>query len=106
MDSQNRPYCVKKLNIDSGEKQTLFVDDDPTHFVDIRLSKDKEFIFIDNGTKENCEVWAIDNREGSKDLTPRLFIKRQKDVRVHVEHVRDFFIKISNNDPKSKNFKL
>lgn len=27
-------------------------------------------------------------------------------MRVHVDHVRDFFLRISNNDIASKNFKL
>ena len=70
------------------------------------MSKDKQFIFINSGTKEDSEIWIIDNREGCTDIQPKLLIKRQSEVRVHVEHVRDFFIRITNNDEHTKNFKL
>lgn len=106
----NRPYTVKRINLESGEVQALFIDDDPTHYVDITLSKDKQFLFINSGTKEDSEVWVVDNRWSpdnlNVDIQPKLLIKRQQEVRVHVEHVRDFFLRISNNDVASKNFKL
>jgi len=106
LDDHNRPYNVKRKNLCTLEEQSLLVDDDPTHYIDISLSKDKEFIFINSATKEDSEIWVIDNREGNENFTPKLLLPRQKDVRIHIEHVRDFFMKISNNDSSSKNFKL
>ena len=41
MDDHNRPYLVKRKNIGTLEEQQIFIDDDPTHYVDISLSKDK-----------------------------------------------------------------
>lgn len=74
LDDHNRPYCVKKKDLQSLSEQTLFVDDDPTHYVDINLSKDKQFIFINSATKEDAEVWVIDNREENDDFTPKLLL--------------------------------
>jgi len=70
------------------------------------LSKDKDFVFINSGTKEDSEVSVVDNRPEATDLSPRLLIERQADVRVHIDHVREMFLIISNNDTRSKNFKL
>ena len=39
-DQHNRPYKVNQLSIESGEIQTILMDDDPTHYIDISLSKD------------------------------------------------------------------
>lgn len=103
-DEQNRPCRVKRMHLESGDTQALFIDDDPTHYVDISLSKDRQYLFVNSGTKEDSEVWVIDN--SSKEVKLSMLIPRQKDVRVHVEHVRDYFLRITNNDPSTKNFKL
>lgn len=73
--------------------------------MDISLSKDKKFVFLNSATKEDSEIWVLDNRT-EQVSEPKLLLKRQKDVRIHIDHVRDFFLKISNNDSKSNNFKL
>ncbi len=39
-DALNRPYKVKKLSLSSMETSTVFVDSDPTHYVDIGITKD------------------------------------------------------------------
>lgn len=76
----NRPYIVKRINLESGETQALFIDDDPTHYVDLTLSKDKQFLFINSGTKEDSEVWVVDNRWSEDnqevDIQPRLLVQR------------------------------
>jgi protease II len=61
MDEHNRPYKVKSRDLSSGDEKELFVDNDATHYVDIALSKDKEYIFIYSATKEEGEVWIIKN---------------------------------------------
>ena len=115
MNLHNRPYKVVRKSLKTGKAIPIFIDDDPTHYIDLTVSKDGQFLFINSGTKEDCEVWCVKNysQDTETDLendidkfTPKLLIERQKDIRVHIEHVRDFFLIISNNDPSSKNFKL
>lgn len=74
----------------------------------MQVSKDGQCLFISSGTKEDSEVWVITKKSVEEDasFTPRLLVPRSKDVRVHVEHIRDFFLRISNNDPYSKGFRL
>lgn len=67
-DDQNRPNSVKRINLESGKQEVLFMDDDPTHYVDINMSKDKQFLFINSGTKEDSEVWVVDNRKDLPDI--------------------------------------
>ena len=108
MNEHNRPYKVRSKSIDSGKERTIFMDDDPTHYIDIAVSKDKKFLIINSGTKEDSEIWVIKDAEGGEEdhFAPKLLIPRKKDVRVHIEHLRDFFLIISNNEATSKNFKL
>lgn len=39
-------------------------------------------------------------------MVPTLLIARQPNIRAHVDHLRDFFIMITNQGVKSKNYKL
>jgi protease II len=50
---------LKRLPLSTGIEQTIFVDDDPTHYIDISVSKDGKCLFINNSTKEDGEVWVI-----------------------------------------------
>ena len=109
----NRPYKVMRKVIGGPTDQqdtVIFIDDDPTHFVDIAVSKDKKCLFINSGTKEDSEIWVIpcihDGQTVPYDLTPKLLVERIPDVRVHIEHIRNFFLIISNNDLGSKNYRL
>lgn len=92
MDDLNRPYKVSCKSAGSGEILEVFQDDNPTHFIDINMSKDGKYLFINSGTKEDSEIWVI------SDGAPKLLIPRKPEVRVHIEHVRDFFLIISNNE--------
>ena len=92
MNEHNRPFKVKRKSAGNGEEQSVFIDDDPTHYIDIHVSKDGNFLFINSGTKEDSEIWVI------QDFEPKLLIPRIKDVRVHIEHLRDFFLIITNNN--------
>jgi len=40
-DEHNRPYKVKQLSLETGNAQSIYIDDDPTHYIDIALSKDQ-----------------------------------------------------------------
>ena len=59
-NEMNRPYKVKLLNMKTMKENTIFVDPDPTHYLDIQVSKDKRYLIINSGTKEDNEVWVLD----------------------------------------------
>jgi oligopeptidase B len=75
-DSQNRPYKVMKLDVDSGESECIFVDDDPTHYIDIGTTKDKRYIVIASNTKEDSEIWVIERSKESQQPLPRKLLQR------------------------------
>lgn len=102
----NRPYCVKKLNIVTQQESTIFVDHEPTHYLDIGKSKDGKYLLINSNTKEDSEVWVLERDEGNSVVAPTLLIPRRPNIRAHVDHLRDFFIMITNHGVKSKNYKL
>lgn len=120
LDDSNRPYRVmrKVLGGPADANDTIiFVDDDPTHYIDIAVSKDQKCLFINSGTKEDCEIWIIPclQKEDGKDyptpvshedLTPKLLVPRIPDVRVHIEHTRNFFLIITNSAKGSQNYIL
>lgn len=62
-DESNRPYKVVRFDVKNGESSTIFMDDNPTHYVDIGITKDKKFIVINSNTKEDSEVWVAERSE-------------------------------------------
>ena len=44
----NRPYKVVRYDVRTGDSQTIFMDDNPTHYVDIGITKDKKYIVINS----------------------------------------------------------
>ena len=60
VDGHNRPYKVVKMDLNSGESECIFVDDDPTHYIDIGTTKDKKYIILASNTKEDSEIWVIE----------------------------------------------
>lgn len=59
MNEHNRPYRIRSKTVGSKVENIVFVDDDPTHYVDIGISKDKKYLIINSGTKEDSEIWVI-----------------------------------------------
>lgn len=104
-DDYNRPYKVKKVTLSTLTEQTLYVDHDKTHYIDIGISKDKKYLLISSNTKEDSEILAIE-RTCDKCPIPTVLVPRTPNVKAHVEHLRDFFIQITNLEQKSKNYKL
>ena len=99
----NRPSKVKRLCLETKQQTTIFVDDDPTHYIDIGVTKDYKFLVIASNTKEDSEIW-VQPREGSHPdgqednaLTPVKIVPRKKDVRAHIDHLRDFFVTITTD---------
>lgn len=56
------------------------MDDNPTHYVDIGMTKDKKYIVINSNTKEDSEVWVAERTESLQETLPRKLITRVKDV--------------------------
>lgn len=61
----NRPHKVKRLNFKTMSESTLFIDNDPTHYIDISLSKDRRYLIINSSTKEDSEIWVLDRNDPS-----------------------------------------
>lgn len=85
----------------------MFVDHDPTHYIDISVTKDRKFLLINSSTKEDSEIWVVDrNLSDDQRAAPTNIIPRKANIRAHVDHLRDFFIMITNYGVKSKNYKI
>ena len=83
------------MDVKNGESECIFVDDDPTHYLDLGTTKDKRFIVIASNTKEDSEIWVIERSKETQQALPRKLLQRQKNVTFHVDHIRDFFIGIT-----------
>jgi len=99
-----RPFQVCLMDLETREERVLFTDEDPTHYVDISVTKDKRYLIINNNTKEDSEIWVLD-RNSTLDKPIKL-ISRKDNCRSYVDHLRDFFIVITNENVESQNFKL
>jgi protease II len=105
-NEHNRPYVVKKMDLSTGRSTTLFVDDDPTHYLDIGITKDKKFMVINSNTKEDSEVWVTERVETTDSVLPRKLVPRVAGVMSHVDHLRDMFVAITTLGTKQKSFKI
>ena len=109
-DEYNRPCKVKRLCLETMESTSIFIDDDPTHYVDIGVTKDKKYLIISSNTKEDSEIWVLpresidETQTGENAFSPAKIVHREKDVRVHIDHLRDFFVTITTDD--NKNYKI
>ena len=56
----NSPSYVYQQYIGSKDSPTLiYSDEDPAHYVDIAVSKSKEYIIVSSNTKEDSEVGVV-----------------------------------------------
>jgi oligopeptidase B len=106
VDETNRPFAVKMMNYKTMKETTVFTDNDPTHYIDIGSTKDGKYIVISSNTKEDSEVWVINREITNESITPTKIITRKEGIKAHIDHLRDFFIMITNYGVKSKNYKL
>ena len=72
------------------------------------MTKDKKFLVISSNTKEDSEILVLPRgvdleKENPK---PTLLIRRQREVRAHIDHVRDFFVTITNVSSEDHSFKV
>ena len=84
------------------------MDDDPTHYIDLGVTKDKKFLVIASNTKEDSEIWVLPRAADPSQqvLTPIKLVNRIKDVKAHIDHLRDFFVTITTLDEENKNYKI
>jgi protease II len=105
-DDANRPGAVKMIDLDTNKTTTVFVDDDPTHYIDLGVTKDKNFLIIASNTKEDSEIWILPRDPNTTEvITPVKLINRVPEVKAHIDHVRDFFITITNDEDGSYRIK-
>jgi len=48
------------LDLNTLEETSIFIDDNPTHYIDLGITKDKKFLTISSSTKEDSEIWVIE----------------------------------------------
>ena len=100
----NRPYKVISFDLESKKETVLFSESDPSRYVNLQITKDGKYLLINSATKEDNEIWMVP-MEG-KDFDTKLLFERDNGVRAHIDHLRDFFIMITNKSVSSKDFKL
>lgn len=62
-------------------------------------------MIINSATKEDTEIWVF-SRDSNDTVQPIKIIERNANVKCHIDHIRDFFVLITNHGVKSKNYKL
>ena len=105
---ENRPYRVIRVDLKTATKTTIFQDDDATHYVDLGVTKDKKYLIISSNTKEDSEIYVLKRDEESETSSekPKLIMPRQEEVRAHIDHVRDFFVTITNGSDVGHSVKV
>lgn len=97
-DEFNRPYKVQRLDLGSGQDTCIFTDANPTHYIDLNVTKDKRFLIINSATKEESEVWVLERSSATEQTTPVKLLERRAGVTAHLDHLNDFFVTITNAD--------
>lgn len=85
------------------KEKILFTESDTSRYVNIYQSKDGKYLFVNSATKEDNEIWVIDRDDPS---SIRLLVDKENSGNAHVDHLRDFFIQITNQGEEDKNFHL
>lgn len=88
------------MDVESGKTTTIFTDDDPTHYIDLGVTKDKKFLVIAINTKEDSEIWILPRQVDptAEVVTPFKLISRMPEIKAHIDHVRDFFVTITTDE--------
>jgi protease II len=55
----NRPWRVMRVDLKTSAKTVVYEDTDPTHYVDLGVTKDKMFLVISSNTKEDSEILVL-----------------------------------------------
>jgi len=63
---ENRPYRVMRIDLKTSVKTVVYEDKNPTHYVDLGVTKDKKFFVISSNTKEDSEILVLRRDEESE----------------------------------------
>ena len=88
-----------KIDLKTSNKTVVFQDDDPTHYVDLGVTKDKKYFVISSNTKEDSEILVLKRDEESEKANepPMPLVPRKQEIRAHIDHVRNFFVTVTNS---------
>lgn len=102
----NRPWRVMRIDLKTASKKVIYEDTNPTHYVDLGVTKDKKFLIISSNTKEDSEILVLPRTEEEEKLNhkPALIVRRKSEVRAHIDHIRDFFVTITNASTEDHSF--
>ena len=66
------------MDLKTAAKSIVFEDKEPTHYVDLGMTKDKKFLIISSNTKEDSEVLVLPRDEESEkqDQKPVVLLRR------------------------------
>lgn len=91
-----------KIGTPQSEDVLLYEEPDPTFYLGVYSSRSKKFIFAGSGNHDSNEYRIIDAENPLE--PPRLFQARQDNVRYQIQHWKDNFIVLTDQD--APNFKL
>lgn len=97
-DDAMRPWRVirHEMGTPSTADVTVFEDPDERFFVSVDLSKSKEWIIIESGSRTSAEAWLIP--AGQPTSTPGVVRPRVEDIEYSVDHWGDRFVVLHNTD--------
>jgi protease II len=110
----NRPYRIMRLELRPGilsEPEEIFRDDDENYFVDIRRTKDSQFMVITSDSKQSGSVLVMPATYPKIPTELQPFLKGRKYVEVAgkdawgwLEHHNGHFIMVTSKE--AKNYKV
>ena len=90
------------LGTSASDDQLVYSEEDDTFGCRVGKTKSREYILFVSGSTLSTEVWYLDARNPVSD--PTLFSKREKKHEYSIDHHRDYFWIISND--QAQNFRL
>ena len=98
LDKFHRPRFIWKhtLNTPTEKDELIFEEKDETFTVGISLTSDDKFYVISTGDANTNEQWYFPSN--AKDIKPKLFQARKKDVKYGIDSWKDGYFYIHSND--------
>jgi oligopeptidase B len=98
-----RPSKVFRMNLETKEKILIYEETDEQYFLDVGITKDKKYLTINSNSKTSSEVRVINANIPNQNL--RLIRERKSNLEYYVEHHRNRFIIITNEE-QNGNYKI
>ena len=98
LDKFHRPKQIFKhtLGTSTENDQLIFEEKDETFTVSISLTSDDKWFIIHTGNAHTTEEWFFPTK--AKEIKPKLFQARKKDVKYSIDSWKDFFYVHSNEN--------